>query len=275
MSNENGEHQCSRIILKDSLVSLVEKFAPHLPYLRRFSRALTGSQIEGDTYVRTALEALVAGEADIDDTLSAKVSLYRMFLAIWSVTGAQLEVASDDDPAAAARVRRLTPLSRQAFLLSSLEGMTTDEIASVMNVDTKQAQSFLDEAEADIEKELRTNVLIIEDEPIIAADIEGLVEDLGHSVDAIAATRSSAVQAVKDKKPGLVLADVQLADGSSGIDAVSDILNDYDVPVIFITAFPERLLTGEKAEPAYLISKPFKPENVKAAISQALFFHSA
>ena len=153
--------------------------------------------------------------------------------------------------------------------------MTIDEIASVMNVDTEQAQSFLDEAEADIEKELRTNVLIIEDEPIIAADIEGLVEDLGHSVDAIAATRSSAVQAVKDKKPGLVLADVQLADGSSGIDAVSDILKDYDVPIIFITAFPERLLTGEKAEPAYLISKPFKPENVKAAISQALFFHSA
>lgn len=256
-------------------MSLVEKFAPHLPYLRRFSRALTGSQVEGDTYVRTALEALVAGETDIDDSLSAKVSLYRMFLAIWSVTGAQLEVGSDDDIAAAARVRRLTPLSRQAFLLSSLEGMTIDEIASVMNVDTEQAQSFLDEAEADIEKELRTNVLIIEDEPIIAADIEGLVEDLGHSVDAIAATRSSAVQAVKDKKPGLVLADVQLADGSSGIDAVSDILKDYDVPVIFITAFPERLLTGEKAEPAYLISKPFKPENVKAAISQALFFHSA
>ena len=276
MSNEYGKHNTLfPINLKEISVSLVEKFAPHLPYLRRFSRALTGSQVEGDTYVRTALEALVAGETDIDDSLSAKVSLYRMFLAIWSVTGAQLEVGSDDDLAAAARVRRLTPLSRQAFLLSSLEGMTIDEIASVMNVDTEQAQSFLDEAEADIEKELRTNVLIIEDEPIIAADIEGLVEDLGHSVDAIAATRSSAVQAVKDKKPGLVLADVQLADGSSGIDAVSDILKDYDVPIIFITAFPERLLTGEKAEPAYLISKPFKPENVKAAISQALFFHSA
>jgi len=186
MSNEYGKHNTLfPINLKEISVSLVEKFAPHLPYLRRFSRALTGSQVEGDTYVRTALEALVAGETDIDDSLSAKVSLYRMFLAIWSVTGAQLEVGSDDDLAAAARVRRLTPLSRQAFLLSSLEGMTIDEIASVMNVDTEQAQ------------------------------------------------------------------------------------------FIFITAFPERLLTGEKAEPAYLISKPFKPENVKAAISQALFFHSA
>lgn len=256
-------------------MSLVETFAPHLPYLRRFSRALTGSQSDGDRYVRSALEALVAGDATIDDSLSPKVSLYRMFLAIWTVTGAQLEADASDDAAAAERVRRLTPLSRQAFLLSSLEGMTVPEIASVMNLDEAQASAFLSQAEADIEKELRTNVLIIEDEPIIAADIEGLVEDLGHTVDYIAATHSDAVKAVAEKKPGLVLADVQLADGSSGIEAVEEILKSYDVPVIFITAFPERLLTGDKPEPAYLISKPFKPENVKAAISQALFFHNA
>ena len=73
--------------------------------------------------------------------------------------------------------------------------------------------------------------------------------------------------------PGLVLADIQLADGSSGIDAVKDILKRFDVPVIFITAFPERLLTGERPEPTFLITKPFQPETVKAAISQALFFH--
>ena len=256
-------------------MSLVEKFAPHLPYLRRFSRALTGSQAEGDKYVRTALEALVAGEAEIHASLTPKVSLYKMFLTIWSVTGAKLESESSDDPAAAARVRRLTPLSRQAFLLSSLEGMTVDEISDVMSMSQDEAQALLNKAEADIEKELRTNVLIIEDEPIIAADIEGLVEDLGHTVDGIAATHTSAVEIVEGKKPGLVLADVQLADGSSGIDAVADILESYDVPVIFITAFPERLLTGDKPEPAYLISKPFKPENVKAAISQALFFHGS
>jgi len=243
--------------------------------LRRFSRALTGSQLDGDRYVRTALEALVAGEATIDSKLPPKESLYRMFLGIWTVTGAQLEADSSDDASAADRVRRLTPLSRQAFLLSALEGMTVTEIACVMNVDETEAAAFLTQAEGDIEKELRTNVLIIEDEPIIAADIESIVEDLGHTVDYIAATHTDAVKAVEEQKPGLVLADVQLVDGSSGIDAVEDILKSYDVPVIFITAFPERLLTGDKPEPAYLISKPFKPENVKAAISQALFFHNA
>jgi CheY-like chemotaxis protein len=255
-------------------MSLVETFAPHLPYLRRFSRALTGSQSEGDRYVRTALEALVAGETDVNEDLSPKIALYRMFLGIWSTTGAMLEHNAADQDSASDRIRRLTPLSRQAFLLSALEGMTVTEIADVMNSDAETAQQMLNEAESDIEKELRTNVLIIEDEPIIAADIESLVEDLGHTVDNIAATHTQAVAAMKAKKPGLVLADVQLADGSSGIDAVEDILGTYDVPVIFITAFPERLLTGDKPEPAYLISKPFKPDNVKAAISQALFFHA-
>ena len=44
------------------------------------------------------------------------------------------------------------------------------------------------------------------------------------------------------------------------------------MPVIFITAYPERLLTGAKPEPTFLIRKPYRPDEVKAVISQALFF---
>lgn len=256
-------------------MSLLELYAPHLPYLRRFSRGLTGSQADGDRYVRMALEALVAGDTQFDTSLAPKLALYRMFVGIWSVTGAQLEPEAAEDRSPAGRVRKLTPLSRQVFLLESLEGMTVSEISSVMNIDEINVKTLLKDAESDIEKELRTNVLIIEDEPIIAADIEGLVEELGHTVDNIAATHTEALRAFEEKKPGIILADVQLADGSSGIEAVDEILKTYDVPVIFITAFPERLLTGDKAEPTYLISKPFKSENVKAAISQALFFHES
>lgn len=256
-------------------MSLVETYAPHLPYLRRFSRALTGSQSEGDTYVRTALEALVAGDVDFEEGLTPKIALYQMFLTIWSTTGAKLESSSDDEAAPAKRVRKLPPTSRQAFLLNALEGMASGDIAQVMNITSEDVDTLLAQAETEIEEQLRTNVLIIEDEPIIAADIEALVEDLGHTVDDIAATHKEAVKAVSGKKPGLILADVQLADGSSGIEAVEEITKTLDIPVIFITAFPERLLTGDKPEPAYLISKPFKPANVKAAISQALFFHDA
>ena len=118
-------------------------------------------------------------------------------------------------------------------------------------------------------------MLIIEDEPIIAMDIETIVRDLGHNVTGVAVTRDEAVSQARQNPPGLVLADIQLADDSSGIDAVKDILAEFSVPVIFITAFPERLLTGTRPEPTFLITKPFQRSTVKAAIAQALFFDAA
>jgi CheY-like chemotaxis protein len=158
------------------------------------------------------------------------------------------------------------------FLLRSLEGFTTAEIAAVLDRSPSEVQDLLDVAGREIASQLRTEVLIIEDEPIIAMDLEAMVIDLGHSVMRIARTRKEAVAAIADQAPGLVLADIQLADGSSGLDAVNEILTVCDVPVVFITAYPERLLTGERPEPTFLITKPFRTDTVKAIISQALFF---
>jgi DNA-directed RNA polymerase specialized sigma24 family protein len=257
-------------------MSLLARLAPHLPYVRRYARALTGDQVTGDQYVRVALEALAAGERTLDPGMSPRVALYHVFHAIWCTTGAQLESPMEDDDRpsdAGRRLMRIAPRSRQAFLLTALEGFTPSEAAQILDTDFEEVDRLIAEAQSEIDAELATDVLIIEDEPVIAADIEALVRELGHKVLDIAATRGEAVDAVARHRPGLVLADIQLADGSSGIDAVKDILGRFDVPVIFITAFPERLLTGERPEPTFLITKPFQPETVKAAIGQALFFH--
>jgi DNA-directed RNA polymerase specialized sigma24 family protein/CheY-like chemotaxis protein len=256
-------------------MSLLTKLAPHLPYVRRYARALTGDQATGDQYVRVALEAIAAGEQSLDDTVSARVALYQVFHAIWCSSGARLEARHYDDGGneAPQRLMRIAPPSRQAFLLTAVEGFTPDETAQILGISFEQIATLISDAQREIDAELATDVLIIEDESIIAADIEALVKELGHNVIGIAATRDEAIAAIKDAKPGLVLADIQLADGSSGIDAVKDILATLDVPVIFITAFPERLLTGERPEPTFLITKPFQPETVKASIGQALFFH--
>ncbi|MBU4434302.1 MAG: response regulator [Alphaproteobacteria bacterium] len=259
-------------------MSLLARLAPHLPYVRRYARALTGDQTTGDHYVRVALEALAAGERSLDADLSPRVALYRVFHAIWLSTGAQLEARRESDGGSAVddatqRLMRIAPRSRQAFLLTALEGFTPTEAAQILVCEFGDVERLIAEAQTEIDAELATDVLIIEDEPVIAADIEALVRELGHDVTDIAATRGEALEAVNRKTPGLVLADIQLADGSSGIDAVKDILARLDVPVIFITAFPERLLTGERPEPTFLITKPFQPETVKAAIGQALFFH--
>jgi CheY-like chemotaxis protein len=247
--------------------------------VRRYARALTGDQATGDAYVRVALEALAAGDRAIESSMTPRVALYHVFHAIWCSTGAQLEAPRVETGAAneapADRLMRIAPRSRQAFLLTALEGFTLSEAAQILETNFDEVEGLIAAAQAEIDAELATDVLIIEDEPVIAADIEALVRDLGHKVLDIAATRGEAREAVARHAPGLVLADIQLADGSSGVDAVKDILGRFDVPVIFITAFPERLLTGERPEPTFLITKPFQPETVKAAIGQALFFHPA
>ena len=260
-------------------MSLGQKLAPHLPFLRRYARALTGSQSHGDNYVRATLEAIVAAPDDFPKHVDARVGLYRTFQAIWASANYEEEgsVPADAEREAIARARLqgITPLSRQALLLTAMEGFTVADTAYLIETSPEEVESLVAEAIAEIDRQTRTDVLIIEDEPIIAMDLETIVRDLGHSVSGVAVTRDEAVAQAHAHRPGLVLADIQLADDSSGIDAVKDILAEFSVPVIFITAFPERLLTGERPEPTFLITKPFQRSTVKAAISQALFFNAA
>ena len=260
-------------------MSLGDELAPHLPFLRRYARALTGSQSHGDNFVRTTLEAIVENPDDFPNDVDPRLGLYRTFHAIWST--AHIEDDSDvgnhseAENIAQARLSRITPLSRQALLLTSLEGFSNEDTAYLIDVPEADVENLVSEAMNEIERQTRAEVLIIEDEPIIAMDIETIVRDLGHNVTGVAVTRDEAVAQARSHPPSLVLADIQLADDSSGIDAVKDILQDFKVPVIFITAFPERLLTGSRPEPTFLITKPFQRATVKAAISQALFFDAA
>jgi len=261
-------------------MSLGQELAPHLPFLRRYARALTGSQQHGDAFVRAALEAIVAAPDDFPRDVDPRLGLYRTFHVIWSSANIEEDpgdFGDDEDPEmiAHARLSRITPLSRQALLLTAMEGFSPEDAGYLIGAQGSEVENLVAEALAEIERQTRAEVLIIEDEPIIAMDIETIVRDLGHNVIGVAVTRDEAVSQAMAKRPGLVLADIQLADDSSGIDAVKDILAEFNVPVIFITAFPERLLTGERPEPTFLITKPFQRSTVKAAIAQALFFDAA
>ncbi|MGF7161399.1 DNA-directed RNA polymerase specialized sigma24 family protein [Rhodoligotrophos appendicifer] len=256
-------------------MSLSERVAPNIPYLRRFARALCGNQASGDAYVAATLEAIIADPPSFDEIDDAKVSLFSIFLRIWeSLDVNQREEAPPTSVTGQAerRLERLAPRPRQAFLLTAVEGFSPEEARVILNVSAKELDQLIDQAGREIAEQVATDILIIEDEPIIAMDLEALVEGLGHKVSGIARTHSEAVHAVRTQNPGLILADIQLADGSSGLEAVNEILGDLEVPVIFITAYPERLLTGDRPEPTFLITKPFQADMVKAMISQALFF---
>jgi CheY-like chemotaxis protein len=224
---------------------LSKEIIRQIPFLRRYARALTGTQGEGDYHVKTCLEVATAGSGGVADRPRG-LPVQR-------------------------HLAQLPSVERQVLLLSTIEGYSADDIAYILGISNPEAHAHLERAKTDLMKQARTTVLVIEDEPIIAFDIAGIVTEMGHRVVGTAATKTEAVAAAREKQPALILADIQLDDGSSGVDAVTEILKAVDVPVIFVTAFPERLLTGEKTEPTFLVTKPFEPDVLKITIAQALY----
>lgn len=255
---------------------LAQSISRELPYLRRYARALTGSQTAGDNYAAATLEAILADRSLMADE-DTRLGLFRTFHAIWQSSGQPVEIdgQSPREARAQAHLRGLTPNSREALLLRTIEELRYDQIAQIMQCPQSEAEELVQIALNEMSRSLSGKVMVIEDETIIAMDLKGIVQSLGHEVTGIARTHAAAVNLAHQRRPDLILADIQLADGSSGIDAVNELLRDMgDVPVIFITAFPERLLTGDRPEPAFLISKPYTEEQVRSAVSQAMFFAS-
>ncbi|MFO1071600.1 MAG: response regulator [Geminicoccaceae bacterium] len=253
---------------------LAQDIARQLPYLRRYARALAGSQKVGDGLVRDCLERLLTGRAQLDPAGGLRPSLYRLLTRRWS----ELAAAPVNGGAAtienarivAERIVRLSDRRRQLLLLSTLEGFSVSQIVGIVELDEATVRDELAAAKSELRQQPPTRILIIEDEPVIALDVARIVEASGHAVTGIATTHREAVELAAADRPGLILADIQLSDDSSGIEAVKEILVQHDLPVIFITAFPDRLLTGERPEPTFLITKPFDPEILNVAISQAL-----
>ena len=186
-------------------------------------------------------------------------ALYRYFLKVWSSilvnTYVDQAAISGDEIGARRNLDAITLKPRIAFLLSALEGFGTAAVADTLDCSIEEAEeaaSLIHMAGEEIADQIRTDVLIIEDEPLIALDLENLVEELGHRVISVARTHREAIKIYRRDRPGLVLTDVRLADGSSGLEAVNQIVGDFAVPVIVVTGYPKRYLTGRPLEPAFL-----------------------
>jgi CheY-like chemotaxis protein len=243
-----------------------------VPHLRRFARLLTGAQASGDASVARVLE-VIAADPSMFPELPPRLGLYQCFLAVltrrYRDGGPQPGLLG---ARATKSLAALTPEGRQAFLLVEVENFSKAEAAQVLDVSENRVRQLLAEAATEIGKQIATDVLIIEDEPLIALDLRRILETIGHRIVGVARTHTDAVRLASERKPGLVIADVRLADGSSGLDAVNEILRGFKVPVVFVSAYPERLATGHGPEPTFLIPKPFRDDSVKAIVSQVLFF---
>lgn len=265
----------------DAKLVFSQQIAYHLPYLRRYARALTGSQSSGDAFATATLEAILEDREAYSGDMPPRVALFRAFRLVWQSAGAP-DSSNADTPgsarletAAQDHMRSLAPDARQTLLLNSIEEFSLREIGEIMNISATDAEDLIAIARDEIEDSMAGDVLVIEDEAIIAMDLHSIVTSIGHNVTGIGRTRDAAIELGLKKTPDLILADIQLADNSSGIDAVNAVLEQIgEIPVIFITTFPERLLTGDKPEPAFVIAKPYTEDQVRSAVGQAMFFSS-
>jgi DNA-directed RNA polymerase specialized sigma24 family protein len=149
-------------------MSMSQALSPHLPHLRRYAMALTGSQFSGDAHVRAALTALLAGDQSLMERVPARVGLYRLFHAIWQ-SGAE-----NFDEAARSTSRRcpdeclrsLSANRRAALLLTAVEGFSLAEAALIVDESPEEVGHAILEAQKLIASQLAGRVLIIM-EPVI------------------------------------------------------------------------------------------------------------
>ncbi|RVT92028.1 response regulator [Rhodovarius crocodyli] len=221
-----------------------------LPFARRFARALTGDQASGDSVVAACLRK---GLPDLPGHLALHAAIAR------EVPEAP---PSPDEP--------LTGIQRRLMLLTALEELSLSDAAMVLGISEEEATDGLAGARDNLKRAATTDVLIIEDEPLIAMDLRILVQQCGHRVVGLAASEDAAIQLAAQHRPGLILADINLGRGGDGMNAVRRILRTSHVPVIFITAYPQKLLTAEGLEPAFVINKPFDRLSVSIATYQAV-----
>ncbi len=252
--------------------NISEAITRTLPFLRRYARAVTGSQQRGDEWVRLCAEVVVQQPnllADMEDT---KLGVFALFHRLQQPFGV-LDESSETSSVSGRLKESLTemaPVQRRMLLLTVLEGFTVGDAAHILNIDIDKAELFLREARHELQRVASVRILVIEDEAVIALDVADIVRNAGHEVVGIAATEKAAVELARQHSPHLVLADIQLRGADSGISAVRQIMQAMTIPVIFVTGYPERLLTGTQVEPAFVISKPFDPDLLRAAIAQAL-----
>ena len=246
----------------------------HVPYLRRHARLLTGSQELGDEFVRLCLELVVA-EPEWLEGDNLRVQLFRAFHAAWTrVHETIADESAMGEVELVERVRQglagLPSAERRTLALIVVEEFTYEDTAYILGMTVDQVRRSVAKARSELLSRVSVSVLIIEDEQIVASDIARIVEDMGHRVAGMAAHQAQSVSLAEELKPGLVLADIRLEDDGDGIAAAQRILEAYEVPIVFVTGYPERLLTGGGLEPAFVVAKPFDSEALKVTIAHAL-----
>ena len=232
-----------------------ERIEKLVPYMRRYARAATGETRIGDACVERVLQSVIdlSLDTNFEENEFDRERLFKML-------DQELDALNGTQSARA----------RRALLLIAVENLPQSTARKILGVSDEELEKMLIIAEADFASSTATRLLIIEDEPLISAQLKRLAEGLGHQVIGIATRIDEAVALSQDQTPDIVLCDIHLGNGSLGTDAIAQMQLPDNVPVVFVTAYPEKYLSTTNEGPSYLITKPFDPEYLKAVIGHAL-----
>ena len=197
------------------MADIQDKILVNLPYLRRYARMLTGSQERGDEYVRACLEAIVAEPESIQEAPDVRVELFARFHAVWTAVDAVApeDATIDLDSRVKRSLASLPSRERQALLLVSVEGFLPSEAGVILGTNVSEIEALMRKARSELSQRTTANILIIEDDAIIALNNAEIVREMGHNVTGTAARQSEAIALVEETSPDLILAVIQLADG--------------------------------------------------------------
>lgn len=259
------------------MVASAQVLERNLRALRRYASILTGSKATGDELILMCLERIAETEEHKEPGFD-RVDLFRHFHDVVSDVGYCYDASSwqdlhRDETQVLRRLAALADLDRGILLLRKIEWLSYDEIADIVRLPLDDIVPRLVDASKTMRELEHHSVLIIEDEFLIARDLWRIVEDMGHSVCGVAGNADVAITLAASEKPTLVLADLRLADGQfSGIDAARMITSSADIPIVFVTAYPEQAARTFASDP-YIVRKPFHPATIAAAVNCALAQH--
>jgi len=123
----------------------------------------------------------------------------------------------------------------------------------------------------------RSKILVVEDENIVAKEIQKSLIDLGYRISGLVSSGDEAIRSAEKMRPDVVLMDIKLKGEQDGIETAEEIKNRFDIPVIYLTAYADEdtLHRAKITEPHGYILKPFKSRELNAIIEMTLYKHQA
>ncbi|WP_439815604.1 response regulator [Zavarzinia sp. CC-PAN008] len=259
------------------MASSASTLLDELPRLRRFACLLTGSRRVGDDLLRQSLQAYVAGSTD---DLPPGGGVLRLLADLAAATPSQ--GPSTRGPAASAvpvadedRLAEnllILPLGqRLAVLLVGVHGLAYGQAARIAGVSEFEIRRDLMAGRRLLLRRSLPPVLVIENERLVGEHIAGILEDMGHRVSGPACTGAEALALARADRPSLILADIDLGDGASGIVVGREIVRLTQAKLIYVTGFPSRVIMEQsRGDNAMVLAKPFAPESLRVAVNRAM-----